>query len=171
MASLGTSLDFYPFPNHGLHFSPGVLIHNPFLGSNLFQPKGGTSFTLNGHTYYQSSNSGALGVAMVNQHRLQAFTMTTGWGNMIPRRGGRFSFPVELGVAFLGSPVVNFALIQGQLCDAQGQNCHDVNTDPGFQGDLQALAARYQKDLAPLKTYPIASFGIAYSFQLRPNAH
>ena len=43
--------------------------------------------------------------------RQQAFTMTTGWGNMIPRkRGGHVSFPFELGAAFTGVPTLAMTL-------------------------------------------------------------
>jgi hypothetical protein len=96
-----------------------------------------------------------------------AFTMTTGWGNVIPRNGGHFSFPVEVGVAFIGSPAVNVALTSGQACNAQGQNCVNVATDPTLQANLQAQITKYKSNLDPLKTYPIVSFGVAYSFSVR----
>ena len=77
------------------------------------------------------------------------------------------SFPVELGVAFIGAPALNIALTSGQVCDANGQNCVDVATDQSVQSNLQAQIAKYKSDLDPLKTYPIASFGVAYSFHVR----
>jgi hypothetical protein len=170
MASTGTSVDIYPFPNHGFRISPGVLFHNPYVASGDFMPSDGPSFKLNGTTYYSSATTPAWGVATVNRHAIPAFTMTTGWGNMIPHGGGRFSFPVELGVAFIGSPAVSVPVSFGQICDAQGQNCRDVATDPDFQSDLQAQAAKFKNNLDLLKTYPIVSFGVAYSFILRPHA-
>jgi hypothetical protein len=42
MASTGTSIDFYPFPNHGLRVSPGVLFHNPYVLGALV-PLGSTN--------------------------------------------------------------------------------------------------------------------------------
>ena len=32
--------------------------------------------------------------------------MTTGWGNLISRRGGHWSFPFEIGAVFTGSPTL-----------------------------------------------------------------
>ena len=32
--------------------------------------------------------------------------MTTGWGNLISRRGGHFSVPFEIGAVFIGSPTL-----------------------------------------------------------------
>jgi hypothetical protein len=97
-----------------------------------------------------------------------AFTVTGGWGNMIPRKaGGHLSFPVEVGVAFIGAPTLNIVLNSGQVCNAQGQNCVDVATDADVQTNLKAQIAKYQSDLNPLKTYPIVSFGVAYSFHVR----
>jgi hypothetical protein len=168
LASTGTSLDIYPFPNHGLRVSPGVLFHNTNSADGVFTAQGGTSFALNGYTYYASSTSPVHGSGSVGLHSQNpAFTITTGWGNMIPHKGGHFSFPVELGVAFVGAPTVNVALTSGQVCDAQGQNCLDVATDPDVQSNLQAQVAKYKKDLEPLQTYPIVSFGVAYSFSIR----
>ena len=96
-----------------------------------------------------------------------AFTITAGWGNMIPRNGGHWSFPFEIGVALIGAPGLNIALNQGQVCDSNGANCVDVATDPDVQANLQSQVAKYRNDLDPLKTYPIVSFGVAYSFRFR----
>jgi hypothetical protein len=93
--------------------------------------------------------------------------MTTGWGNMISRRGGHWSFPFELGAAFIGVPSVNVALTSGLACNAQGQNCVNVATDPNVQANLQAQIAKYKSDLNPFKYYPIVSFGVGYNFSLR----
>jgi hypothetical protein len=92
--------------------------------------------------------------------------MTTGWGNMISHRG-HWSFPFEIGAAFVGAPVLNLALTGGQGCNAQGQNCVNVATDPTVQANLQAQIAKYKNDLSPFQYYPIISFGAAYSFRLR----
>jgi len=66
----------------------------------------------------------------------------------------------------VGAPTLNIALNSGQVCDSQGQNCVNVATDADVQTNLQAQVAKYTKDLNPLKTYPILSFGVAYSFRV-----
>ncbi len=168
LASAGASLDYYPFPSHGFRLSPGVLFYNTNSADAIFTAQGGTSFTLNNVTYYASSSNPVRGTGNLGLHSQNpAFTITTGWGNVIPRNGGHFSFPFELGVAFIGAPAVKMALTSGQVCDANGQNCVDVATDPNVQADLQAQVAKYKSDMDPLKTYPIVSFGVAYSFHVR----
>jgi hypothetical protein len=167
LASAGVSLDIFPFPNHGLRFSPGVLFYNDNGMSGDFSVQGGSSFTLNNDTYYASSTNpvtGHGGVAL--NTRNPAFTITGGWGNMV-RRKGHFSFPFEIGVALVGQPSLYINLNSGQVCDATGVHCVNVTSDPHLQSDLQAQTAKYRKDLDPLKTYPILSGGIAYSFRIR----
>ena len=168
LESIGTSLDIYPFANHGFRLSPGVLIHNANGFNGTFTAQAGTSFDLNGYTYYSSSQDPVKGNGLVGLHSQNpAFTMTTGWGNMIPRSGKHLSFPFEIGAAFVGAPTVNLTLTSGQVCDSQGLNCVNVATDPNVQANLQAQVAKYRNDLEPLKTYPIISFGVAYSFGTR----
>lgn len=165
LASAGASLDYYPFPDHGLRLSPGVLFYNSNDAHGLFTAQGGTSFTLNDVTYYSSSSNPVQGNGVLNLHkRSPALTLTGGWGNMIPRSGSHFSFPLEVGVAFTGAPDVAINLTSGQACDASGLNCVDVTTDPDVQANLVSQVAKYKNDLNPLKTYPIFSFGAAYSF-------
>jgi hypothetical protein len=168
LASMGLSADVFPFPNHGFRVSPGVLIYNANAANATFNVQGGTSFTLNDTTYYASSTNPVMGSGHLGLNSQKpAFTITTGWGNMIPHNGGHFSFPVEVGVALIGEPSLNIALTSGQVCDAQGQNCVNVATDPSVQSNLQTQIAKYKSDLDPLKTYPIVSAGVAYSFHLR----
>jgi hypothetical protein len=167
-ATAGASLDFYPFPNHGFRLSPGGLFYNQNTVNANVSVSGGTSFSLNGVKYYASSSNpitgtGSLGLNSSNP----AFSMTAGWGNMIPRRGGHWSFPFEIGAAFVGSPNLNMALTSGQACDAQGQNCVDVATDPNLQANLQAQIQKYRTDVSPFRYYPIVNFGAAYSFRIR----
>jgi hypothetical protein len=168
LASAGVSLDFYPFPKHGFRLSPGALFYNTNKADATFSVTGGTSFTLDDFTYYASTTNPVKGTGTFGVHSQNpAFTITTGWGNVIPRKGGHWSFPFEVGVALIGSPTVNVALTQGQVCDVNGQNCVNVATDADVQSNLQAQVAKYKSDLDPLKTYPIVSFGVAYAFRIR----
>jgi hypothetical protein len=170
LASAGLSVDFYPFPYHGLRFSPGVLFYNQNAANATVTVSGGTSFKLNDVEYYSSSaapvqGAGSLGLNKQNP----AFTMTAGWGNLISRRGGHFSIPFEIGAAFVGTPNLNLALTSGQVCsNPQGTSgCQDVATDTAVQSSLQSQIAKYQNDLNPLKVFPIVSIGIGYNFKIR----
>lgn len=167
LASAGVSLDFYPFPNHGLRFSPGVLFYDDNGMSGDFSVQGGSSFTLNNDTFYASSSNPVKGHGGLTLHTQNpAFTITGGWGNMV-RHKGHFSFPFEVGIALVGQPSLYIVLNSGQVCDAGQVHCVNVTSDPRLQSDLQAEIAKYRKDLNPLKTYPILSGGIAYSFRIR----
>ena len=177
LASAGASLDVYPFPV-GWRISPGVLFYNQNQVTAATNVAAGTSFTLNGTTYYSAdanpvtgatpvTGSGVLGLNSTKP----AFTITTGWGNMVPRKG-HWSFPFEIGVAFVGAPTVNVNLA-GWACNDQAQTeCTDIS-DPNnpiaiaVQSNLTAQVAKWTSDLNPLKTYPIISGGVAYSFHIR----
>lgn len=168
-ASAGISVDIYPFPEHGFRLSPGVLLLNHNAATANLAVTGGTSFDLNDVTYYASSANPITGVGRLGLNsRNPAFTMTTGWGNIVSHRGRRLSFPIEVGAAFVGAPSVSLALTGGQACDQFGQNCVNVATDPMVQANLAAQIQKYKDKVNPFQYYPIVTFGVAYNFSLHP---
>ena len=170
LASAGAALDYYPFPNHGLRLSPGVLFYNQNAVDGTIVAPGGTSFTLNNATYYSSQSNPVTGVASVVLNRQKpAPTATIGWGNMIPRSGGHWSLPFELGAAYIGKPELAMQFVSGQVCtNPQGTiGCQNVVGNQEVNNNLQAQLAKDNKNLAPLRFYPIVSFGVAYSFRIR----
>jgi hypothetical protein len=177
LATAGAALDFYPF-HVGFRLSPGVMFYNQNELTAAVTVPGGTSFKLNGTTYYSANTNAGTGATPVNgagtlglNTNKTAFTITTGWGNMIPRNG-HFSVPFELGVAVIGAPTVNVNL-GGWACTDQAQTqCSDLSstTNPiaaQVQSSLAAQVAKWVSDLKPLNVYPIVSIGVAYSFRLR----
>ncbi|WP_263356364.1 hypothetical protein [Acidicapsa ligni] len=169
LASAGVSADYYPF-HKGFRLSPGLQFYNLNRANATFLAQAGTSFSLNDHNYYSAKGAEAVrGIGFVGLgNGSPAFTMTTGWGNTIPRSGRHFSFPFEIGAAFTKTPTFSLAL-NGYVCDAQGQNCVNVATDPTAQADLAVQVKKYQDDVNLLRFYPIVSFGVAYSFGTRPS--
>lgn len=178
MASAGVSADIYPFRS-GFRVSPGVLVmnNNRVTGNSLVAA--GTSFTFNGVTYYSATANLATGMTPLNADGAiglnttkPAFTITGGWGNAIARSERHWSFPAEVGVAFVGQPSVNVTL-SGWACQDQAQTeCANVQdptnaTAQQIQSNLTAQIAKWKNDLGPLDTYPIVSFGVAYSFAVR----
>jgi hypothetical protein len=173
MATAGVSLDYYPFPKHGFRLSPGALFYNQNQISASGSPTPGNSITLNNQDFYVSSVNPLFVTANLGLNtRQQAFTMTTGWGNMIPRkRGGHVSFPFELGAAFTGVPTLAMTL-SGNACTIKadstltppGPSCVNMATNAQAQSDLAAQLTKWKNDLNPLQVYPIFSFGIAYDF-------
>jgi hypothetical protein len=172
-ASAGASLDYYPFPSHGFRVSPGLLFYNgnQVTGSGI--GSSGSSITLNSTKYYSETADpiGMNATLGLNTHK-QAFTMTTGFGNMIPHNGGHWSFPFELGAAFTGVPTVN-VLMNGHGCTSQldvalsGPSCVNMATDPNAQANLNSQIGKWTKNLNDLQVYPILSFGAGYAFRIR----
>jgi hypothetical protein len=172
-ATGGASLDYYPFPRHGFRLSPGVLFYNGNQITASATGSSGSDIKLNGTEYYTDSvNPMAVNAALgLNTHK-QAFTITTGFGNMIPHKGGHFSFPFELGAAFIGTPSVNVGLT-GMACANQsdasdnGASCVNMATNTTAQTNLSTQVSKWTSDLNALKAYPILSFGVAYAFRVR----
>jgi hypothetical protein len=175
--SAGVAVDYFPF-RFPFRLSPGLLFYNGNQLTATTNVGAGTSFTLNGTTYYSASANSATGAVPVNgtgtlglNTTKPAFTITTGLGNMVPRKG-HWSFPFEIGVAFIGAPSVNVKLA-GWACYDQAQTeCTDISnaSNPiavAIQSNLTAQEAKWTSDLNPLKTYPIVSGGVSYSFHLR----
>ena len=172
-ASAGVSLDYYPFPTHGLRLSPGVLFYNQNQITANASGTSGSDIKLNDVEYYSETAQPLTVDAKLGLNtRKQAFTLTTGWGNMIPQSGRHWSFPFEIGVAFVGAPTVNVNL-GGWVCLDQAQTqCSNFasTTNPvgaSAQAALKSQVATWTSDLNPLKTYPIVSFGVAYNFRIR----
>jgi hypothetical protein len=169
LATMGASFDFYPWPNHGFRLSPGALFYNQNSLTANATVSAGQSFTLNHVDYYSSTSDPIRATAKVGLNATNpSFTMTTGWGNLISRRGGHWSFPFELGAAFVSSPSFTMNLA-GTACDATGEFCANAATDPIIQSNLQAQIAKYKKDVQPLSVYPILSFGVGYNFNIGGN--
>ncbi|MFZ0747317.1 MAG: hypothetical protein WAM85_23130 [Terracidiphilus sp.] len=178
LTSAGIAADIYPF-RAGFRISPGVLIYNGNKLTATSLVAAGTSFTLNGDTFYSANANSVTGATPLNataalglNNTKPAFTITAGWGNTIPRKGGHLSFPFEAGVALTGPPSLN-ANLTGWACYDQAQTeCTNVasTTNPialQIQSDLASQVNKWKNNLDPLKTYPIVSLGVAYSFGSR----
>lgn len=172
-ATAGASLDFYPFPRHGFRLSPGVQFFNNNQVTATGVGASGSELTLNGQDFYsETANPMTVNGTLGLNTNKQAFTITTGWGNMISRTGGHWSVPFELGAAFTGVPTINMAL-SGYACQnaadaaTSGETCVDMATNAEAQSDLAAQIAKWKSDLDPAKVYPILTIGIAYNFKIR----
>jgi len=177
LASAGASVDVYPF-HLGWRMSPGLLFYNQNGLSASTNVAAGTSFTLNSNTYYSANANSATGATPVvgtaslglNTSK-PAFTVTTGWGN-IAKSTGHWSFPFEVGVAFIGAPSLKASLSGWACTDAAQTQCSDLSspTNPisqAVQSNLATQLTKWTSDINPLKTYPIVSGGVAYSFRVR----
>jgi len=158
------SLDWFPFHN-GLHVSPMVVFLNQTgVRAAVIVPPGQTISLDNGD--YVSSQADPLhGSASVGVWKTSP-GLTIGWGNIIPRSGKHFSFPVELGFYYVGQPTLKVDFT-GSACDPsepEPLGCQPVQEDEGFQRDLAAFIRRNNNNLSYASFLPVASFGVGYSF-------
>lgn len=153
--------DYYPWAGK-FHISGGLLdyIGNP-ITANALVP-GGSSFTLGGQTYYSQNSNPASASGRVNFHQVSP-TVTFGWGNLV-RENHHFSIPVELGVAFQGSPKSTLGLV-GSVCTDQAQTqCFNAASDPTVLANVASEQTKLNNSMKPFKFYPIISIGFGYKF-------
>ena len=158
--------DVFPWAGK-FHISGGLLdyIGNPITAKAVVPQDG--SFTLGGQTYYgAAAPNQATASGRVNFNQVSP-TLTFGWGNLV-RENHHFSFPVELGIAFQGSPKSTLNLA-GQVCDQPStsglpQNCRTVSSDPTVQSNVLSEQTKLNNSMKPFKFYPIISFGFGYKF-------
>jgi hypothetical protein len=158
------ALDYFPFHN-GFRISPQVRfgILTNLAGTVVVPP--GESISLSGGDYVSSTANPLHGDATVTTRRV-APGISIGYGNLSPRHGEHWSFPVEFGFYYIGQPhlQVHFS---GTACDPSqppAVGCEDVTQDADFQHDLAAFIARNNHNLSYASFFPIASFGVGYRF-------
>lgn len=175
--TLSAKLDWYP-TNSVWRITPGVMLFNGNSLSANILITGGTSFSMNGTSYYSATANPATGatpvsgkVAIGPTPRKPAFTISGGFGKVIPRSRRHWSFPSEFGVAFSGSPTVDVNLAGWVCTDRQQTKCSNV-ADPSnpvgmqFNQNFQSALARWRRDAGEVSIYPIFSGGVMYSFDM-----
>ncbi len=161
LQTAAASVDIFPF-NNSFRISPGVSFKNDsHLSAALLVP-GGQSFSLGDSDYTSDPADPIHGTAAFGFGRNVAPQVTVGFGNMIPRSGRRFSFPVEVGVQYTDRPTVNLQ-IAGSSCGSVSQDgVTATGCGPVDQISVQQEQQELRNDLAPLRFYPVISVGISY---------
>jgi hypothetical protein len=178
LASMAASLDWYPFKSVW-RFSPGVMFYNGnrFSGQSLITP--GTDFSLDGKTFYSATANAATGATPftatgalgLNRHPV-AFTAAFGFGKFVPRSHRHWSFPSEFGVVFMGAPTVDMTP-SGWVCRDKAQTqCSNISnpTNPvaqQFNTALQAQLVKWRRSAGNVTVYPMFSYSVVYSFNIR----
>lgn len=153
-------IDFFPF-NGGFHITGGALIYNGnHLDATAFVPAG-QGFELGGGNYASSPTDPINGTGKL-EFMKAAPMVKVGWGN-IAKRDGHFSFTLETGVAFHGSPKAKLTL-QGTACTLSFTLCRNAATDPTIQQDMRDEEADLNRRASSYKVYPIVQVGFAYRF-------
>jgi len=178
MASASTSLDWYPFGSIW-RLSPGLMFFNANQLSAAGNVVGGTSFSLDKQTFYSAMPNPATGATpliltgILGLHTNRpAVTMTGGFGRFIPRSNRHWSFPAEFGVAFTGVPSVNVNASGWACLDAKQTQCSNLgdltnSVSLDFNNALQSSLTRLRKDLSAVRVYPLFSYSVVYSFNIR----
>lgn len=172
LLSAGAALDLYPM-NSFWRVSAGLLIANGNQLSAKTRITPGTSFSLNGQTFYSSTADPANGSGVLAMHRhTPSFLASFGFGKFIPRSNRHWSFPSEFGVVFTGAPTINVTT-GGTVCqDAALTLCSSVNNSStpvgaAFNSSLQTQLAKWRQSLSSVTIYPIFSYSAMYSFNVR----
>jgi hypothetical protein len=178
MASAAASLDWYPFGSIW-RLSPGLMFFNDNQLSASSDVVGGTSFSLDKQTFYSATTNPATGATplifsgVLGLHTNRpAATIAGGFGRFIPRSNRHWSFPSEFGVAFTGAPSINVN-VSGWVClDSKQTQCSNLGnpTSPvsiEFNNALQSSLTRLRKDLNAVQVYPLFSYSVVYSFNIR----
>ncbi len=161
--SAEASLDWFPWSG-GFHVSPGAILYNGNQVTGGADVPGGQTFTLNNQTYTSSATDPVTGSGSLTFVKA-APKLTVGWGSLVPRGERHFSFPFEVGFAYIGDP--KFVLnLQGTACYTyQGTPyCDNVATDSQVQSNLAAEQAKINHDLVVARFFPILSQGFAVRF-------
>jgi hypothetical protein len=155
-------IDIFPFGGK-FHVSPGFLAYlDDPIKATAFVP-GSQSFTLGGVAFYSDTAVPTTSAGKIDFNQA-APMLTVGWGNLVPRRHNKhFSFPVELGVAFQGSPKATLNLA-GNVCTSPGTNCSPAASSPLVQTQVIAEQNKINNSVSFFQAYPIISLGFGYKF-------
>ncbi len=153
------TLDWFP-GNGEFHVSAGALyFRNGFSGLAAVQP--GQVYTLGGTKYINSIDDPVSGTASLKYDRKVAPMLLLGWGNLIPRTGRHLTFPIEVGIAYMGAPTSTLQL-NGTSCTTDG--CFNNATDPSTLSNIKQEQNEINNDLRYTKFYPVLSVGFGYRF-------
>jgi hypothetical protein len=164
MQSGHASLDWLPFGGR-FRLSPVVVFLNDNRARATALVPPGSTITLNGEDYISSATDPLHGAGSVD-FRKASPGLTLGWGNLVPRSGGHFSFPVEAGFYYVGQPGLKVSFT-GSACDPTQLaeiGCKSVTQDATFQENLAQFIARNNHNLSYATFLPIVRFGFGYSF-------
>lgn len=178
LRSTAAAFDWYPFRSVW-RLSVGALVFNGNRVSASTRIASGTSFKLNGQTFWSADPTRVLGatpltgsgVIGLHTHK-PALTLSGGFGRFIPRSERHWSFPSEFGVAFTGPPSITLNLAGWACLDQAQTQCGNV-ADPTnpvsvqFNNAVQTRLAKFRKSVSDIEIYPLFSYSAVYSFNIR----
>ena len=170
--SVAAAVDFYPW-NSVWRVSGGLMFVNGNQISGATDIVGGTSFKIDGTTYYSSTADPFTGSVVLGLHTVKpAPLLSFGFGRYVPHSNRHWSFPTEFGVIYTGAPSLNVATA-GSVCTDKAQTtCSSISNTgnpvgAAFQSNLQTQLTKWRADLDKVKIAPIFSYSVVYSFNIR----
>ena len=158
--TLGAGVDIFPYHN-SFHVTPGFVFYNGNqAGATAFIAPGST-FTINDTDYVSSPADPVRGVFTMDFGHRFAPSLTMGFGDML-RRDSHWSVPVDFGFEYIGTPKFTMNMV-GTVCDV-ADGCTPIQSDPDTLSNLQQEQATINKDISPLRFYPILKVGLSYRF-------
>ena len=165
------SLDWFPFGGR-FRVSPLVVFGDSSgIRGTVLVPAGST-ISLAGADYTSSHADPLHGTASVDFRKVSP-GLSIGFGDVIPRRGSHFSFPVEAGFHYVGQPQLKVSF-SGSACDPSQPEligCQSISNDADFQHSLAAFTARNNNNLKYASFLPILSVGVSYHFSRHTAAY
>lgn len=137
-------LSFYPFGGK-FNLDAGVVI-NANRATVTGQPNANATYTINGDTYTAAEVGSLRGATHFNT---VAPYVGVGWGQ--PFAGGRWSFLINAGAMYEGSPHVSLA--------ASG-----ASSNPKLASDVKAEQSKVNSHLNFLNWWPVITVGVSYRF-------
>lgn len=177
MDSAAALVDFYPWSSVW-RLSAGLMFVNGNQLSGTTRVAGGTSFTLDGQTFYSAKANAVTGAAPITgsgilgfHGRNPAFVVSGGFGNFVPRAYRHWSFPSEFGVIFTGAPTIKVHLGGWACLDANQTQCSNLSNSGNpvtveFNNSLNAQLAKWRRSLSDVPVYPVFSYSVVYSFDI-----
>lgn len=158
------SLDWFPFGGR-FRLSPLLVYgNNNQMMATALVPSGST-ITLNGQDYISSYTNPLHGSGSVDFRKISP-GFSLGFGDILPRKKGHFTIPIEAGFYYVGQPGLKVAFT-GSACDPTQPasiGCESVDSDAGFQQNLAAFTARNNHNLSYASFFPILTMGLGYRF-------
>jgi opacity protein-like surface antigen len=136
--------DWHPF--HGVFRLTGGVAYNDNRFSLTATPAAGKGYTIHGHPYTVKQVGSLTGVVTFN--RANPY-FGIGLGN--PFRGGHWTFGLDLGMLYQGTPKVSL-------------NATGAIAGSNLAKDVLAAADQVRSDVHKYKWYPVAMFSVGYRF-------
>ena len=170
--SAAAAVDFYPW-NSVWRVSAGLMFVNGNQISGATDIVGGTSFKIDGTTYYSSTADPFTGSVVLGLHTVKPAPLVSfGFGRYVPHSNRHWSFPTEFGVIYTGAPSLNVATAGSVCTDMAQTTCSSIGNagnpvGAAFQSNLQTQLTKWRADLDKVKIAPIFSYSVVYSFNIR----